>query len=1661
MAKKRLNKKVALIGSAVFAISALAVIAVFLHLSRDPEKFIKDGDAAVKAAEVAADEQVKKEEYKKAERNYGEARNLAKTDSLRKGILFKLANVYLATNKWNYVLGCWENIIKIDPKDAKARYGRLKYFYIVADSGMRGAWKEVASQASEFLEVADANLLTEDTAKLESFKAGESNVGGGPLGPYLYLLRGRATLERTSMGAFTDPDASLEKAVSDLQKVKELEPDNINSYLYLAQAVIEKGELLASRGKVEEREKSAEQAKKYLEEAIERAGNDVRAHINLLRMKPVFAQMKTREQLQTLEPEYLSLVQKFPSSAKAYSVLAGFYRQLGHLKLDEAIKAAEKAVELDKKNVRYAINLADLHYRKFSIYGEKLHFYKAIEVGKSALSLPDAQDRPGPRQWANRMNRISLYVFLANCYIEPILEPFEKVTEAQKKEWIADAEQAVHEIEQLFESKDNTTVVEWQAMLELAKGDKDIAVRKLYATYEKLKAESRRKEYERVDSLLAYRLAKLFENSTELGAANEFFATALRLRDRSSPDEIDEKKPEALLDYADVSLKLRNYDPALNLVDFFEKEYWSNERSQTIRIKALLGTNQFEKAKKELAKRKPNDPNTIKLNLMLVRAKIGQVQRAMTQKRMVESAKKLLQDLKPAEEKTVEPNESVESMATELKNYRAAFAGLVKKQFEVEPNSVKEDSIVAVCRNSISEGQISEAKNLVAQYLEHFPNSTLVLFYKRILSEPEPKKLSEQRRKEIEEQVLSGIADPIQRAMNLGAFYQRYGELEKAAEEFKKILKIQTSKGTAAGQPTFEVGEKITDSQRFAASYLFEIALKTENWKLAGQVVSLARSTNLDGCGGHFFAARLAAAEKKYKSALASLEECLRQKPVFSAAYVLRSSVNTALGNERVAIEDAQKAASLNPMDGSIAKALARLLYQRDKKLGDNVSSEQIVETRTALDRAVALNPRNLELISFYAEYISSTEPLRAIAIRQNLQRVAPSVRNAILLGRLATKVGLNETDAKRKEAFLAIADSSFKQARAIDPQNKSALNSQAEYYRLIGKPEEAEKLLTQPGDKQLLWRYYFRAGEFKKAKEICEQLHQKDPKDNGVIKGLLLIADRDADKEGAKKYSEELLSLEDTAENRLLQIQTFLKIGLVKEAEYKLQSFKEKYPDEPRALLLEAWLAMRQGQLKRALDLTKQSLTVKQDSAIAWRLKGETNLLMANYAQAIDDLKKSKFLADKPVTGTSLAKAYMRAGRYEEAIIELGNTIDDPQAPAQARTLLEKIYLKLGRKEALKKFYDETLSKLPDNVYWHIRAGAFAMEEGEFEQAEHLYKLAWQKAQEETNSGKGSSSYGKSLGVRATALDGYLKALISGGKLDKVLEESRKYIDGDFAPMAYLRMAEAKLKLGDKTTAMQYCRRAVDKAGTNEVFVSGALRRMYSLLGAEETLKYCEERLKAAPDSLGANLAIFNLMKINGEYNKAIGYIDKCLQITGPDSPHKIAYTLKKAGVLQLAYDKTSDNNYLKKAIGAYESLLAEMPKNTIILNNLAYMLAENNERLAEALKYAERAHKVMPDNPGFLDTYAYVLYKNGKLSEADQFLQAAIQQYEQDKVSVPGEVYEHLGMIKEKLGAGAEALAAYKQAMEMGTDEFSEAAKERVTAAIKRLSQQEKKNK
>jgi tetratricopeptide (TPR) repeat protein len=1634
MAKKRFNKKMVYIGSAVFLLVALLLVVLFLRLSRDPQKFIQDGALAMEMADKQTDEESRLNFYKEAERNYRKAFGYAKTDELKVEILHRIAEVFVSTEKWRDVVGCWTQIVRLEPKDMPARYNRLKYFYIVAQSSQGMIWQDIATQASEFIEIVESpsaspELAQTDVSEWEIDALRQKGEPNRKIAPYLYLIRGRANYQSALYGIVPNKEETLKQAVADLEKVRQLEPENPETYLYMAQAINLTGRMESAKGYTEAKEKRTEEAIDLLKQGVEATHDGQIANINLLTWKHELIrdgnEAKQRSQLLAIEPQYIGLGTKFSSSAPVFASIASFYSdfRLGPNYLDKSIEAIEKARQLDNNNVEYAITAATLYLRRFNVLMAKEDWSKSVEISKAALLLPDAQETSGPRSAIVNVYRIMLNSLLINSSLDRILDSAKPLPEAEGKQLLEQAQAAQRHIEQIFTSGEDPQVVKWQGLVELAAaklqgGDMAAPIRKLYKVYTQLKAS------ERSDPQLSYRLAKFFANGPESGAVAEFLTNAVL-------NGIELWYPESRLDYGDVLLRAGLAGDVLNSLDIFEQRCGVTDRSRMQRINAYIIARDFDSADKLIGQMSQQDSNRIALRAKVLEGVCRRARMIIDSRQETPGTRAVLIDALGFQQQESVSKLTNEQLSAEIKNNLSAFLGCVDELLGKDPNLLADNLIASMCDDAIATGYLEQANLIIDKVLKNQPENTTALIYKRRLGEPDPAKITTERWQQIREEVILRITDLVTRTFALGLFYQTSGDSDKAAEQFKKLTDV------SGGDEAMKVDDTL---RRRATELLFNIAIGQKDWDTADKLLQIAKKENFDDCSGDFLAARLALAKEQYETALAAIENALKQRPVFGYGYMLRSRINDKLGNEAAALADVQTAWNTNPMDRVISRERASRLYLRNQRLGDSVTATQLAEARNAVNWAMALNPGNLDLMSFYAEYISTTEPDKALAIRQSLQQNSPSVRNALLLANLASRLAEESGNQQRKEAFYAMAESALDEAKKLDPQNPAVLESYAEYYRQRGQQDEAEKMLAGTKGSGLLWRHYIRAGQFDNARKVLEQSYQANPMDINTINGLLYVAEKTRDRTSVIKYAEELIAVEDIPQNHLSTIRTYLNVGLVSEADKKLESFRERYPDNAGGLLLGALLSMNQGRLQQALELTNKRLETNQNDAVAWRLRGQTNLLQTNYNDAISDLKRSKTLLDATETRILLARAYLKARRSEDAITELKSTIEDPQAPDQARLLLEEIYRRTNRKEALKDFYDKVIKQFPENVFWLNRAGDFAAATDDMPEAEHLFYTALQKS---TQQGK----------LDIDAIGFYLRALLIQGKYDNLFEEAQKYIDGEFASVAYYRMAQAKVAIGDKNTAIQYCSKAIDKTGNNLQFNTSVVSRIYEILGQDETERICRQKLDSQPDSKTANWSMFNVKLLNGEYNKAVEYLDVCLKNTESDSRVWTDIMMKKAEVLGLAYYRTSDKSYFKEMTGVYESLITKMPNNTNVLNNLAYILAENNQDLDKASEYIKRANEIKLNDAGYMDTYALVLYKQGKFEEALEISQAAIQLYEIQQVPVTRDVYEHLGQIQERLGNVQQALAAYKQALEVGGENTPKEARERLTEVIERL--------
>jgi tetratricopeptide (TPR) repeat protein len=115
--------------------------------------------------------------------------------------------------------------------------------------------------------------------------------------------------------------------------------------------------------------------------------------------------------------------------------------------------------------------------------------------------------------------------------------------------------------------------------------------------------------------------------------------------------------------------------------------------------------------------------------------------------------------------------------------------------------------------------------------------------------------------------------------------------------------------------------------------------------------------------------------------------------------------------------------------------------------------------------------------------------------------------------------------------------------------------------------------------------------------------------------------------------------------------------------------------------------------------------------------------------------------------------------------------------------------------------------------------------------------------------------------------------------------------------------------------------------------------------------------------------------------YQEAMGVFDKAIEgESHPDLLYSRAMLAEKMGRLDILE-------------ADLRGILAEDAENATALNALGYTLADRTDRHDEAYEYIKRAYALNPGDFYILDSMGWVLYRLGRLDEAVDFLQKALE--------------------------------------------------------------------
>ncbi|MFI4911425.1 MAG: tetratricopeptide repeat protein [Sedimentisphaeraceae bacterium JB056] len=1569
--KRKLNLKVAIIGLVVLMIIAGTIILVLRKRGRDPQVFLQEAEIALK-----------NKEYQEALTAYSNAYNFSGPIE-KVNILFNMAEVALIADPgdpeldrapkepdWRKALGFFNQITVTDPKNIDARMRILEFAYQTGDTGQANSWETVKKVSQEIIDLSD-----------------EANTE-----PDLFVLmaRGRASLEIAIMGQTANIEQEVKEAEDYLIRLLRRSPDNFDGLWYLAHAQIIQGEINENAGILNGWDEGIRRAEIVIQESIDRNPDNPDAYLNMLKLRILQSQdaKSGAEARAKLEDQQKAVKDRFPDNPEIDYEMAGFYVSTPQ-DTPKALEAIERAVQKVPEKMEYVIRASRIAYINAKLQDKPELIDRALELALAGLDLPEAQETTGPNEVRNKNNQLILNSFIVQYYIDKALA----LEIEDRKEFIDSAESHIHDIKQIL-GLDNPVITRWNAMVKLAKGDNTDAIRDLVKSYNQYDAVGK------VDPQLAYDLSSIIANGQYIGARQKYLGTAIK------NGIVTLGEPEAILEFAELLLKLRSPDTAISLVQRYEEVMEPSGWSTELLLNAYIQANLFDKAEKILSLYEEDSIKTLRYRLQIEYTRLLQ-----------------LIQMKSRQELLMEPfaQNRINTLADQIQEIRVNRYDNAKLMLAKDPDSLDFGVISGICIDLVDEDLKPKAIDLNEKYLSTHKDSFAAKVLRKKLAFPNPTQIGDDELIEIQIEVAETIENEQERLKTIAQIYNNSGKFSEALDYYQKALNNEP------------------ENKELIAS-VYDSAISTQNYEIAEKLRPQIEKYNIDECGGAFFTGRLAMAREQYDKAIDRFTECTEIRPLFPISYLNLSIIYNTKGDEVRAIENAQKAVELNPLNAQITLNNAMVLYNRNRKLGEHVTSQQKDETGNAILRAIKMNPSNTNLQSIYAEYIADTDPGNALAVRQSIFKTRPTKENALLLARMALKNATDPWDSPKKQAMYRIADDAYKNAMAISPGDPEVLDAYADFFRISGQGEKITELIGN--NKEILWKSYYRRSKFAQAKEILDELYNEDPKSIDILKGLIgtslkLFRNQDVD-----RYTKELINIENNFENRLLRVQALVEVGETTKAEEEISQMSDQDRNDIKIMMLNSTIALRKGLFEEAISQINKALEIDKKNAIAWRIKGRANYLQANYEQALQDFLKSKTYQENNIIRIELAKTYDRMARYEPAIAELKLTLEEEGTPQVALMLLEEIYSRSMKYAQLREYYDSMSKRYEEDSYWLRRRADLEYKLGDLDLASEYYLKAWDRSQANPSS------------IDIKSLRGYFDVLIEQAKYTDLLSYAVKYVDNDFGPVVYTAMAEAKAKMGDIENSLNYFGKAMSKAKFSFQMIDQAVKRMIAVLDRNTIIDWINSNVQQDPQSINRNMVAFNFNLQSQNYNKAVKYLDNAIAVAEQNSQLRRALIITKANTLQMAYNKVPDKDYLTRSVTIYEELLSQTPGDVSLLNNLAYLLASSEIDLQKAEEIAARAYMLAPENGLILDTYGLALIKNRKYEKAEQLLSRAIQTLELSSTSAPYVIYEHLGLALERLNKPQEAKAAYERALEIGENELSISQKEEMKERISRLA-------
>lgn len=681
--------------------------------------------------------------------------------------------------------------------------------------------------------------------------------------------------------------------------------------------------------------------------------------------------------------------------------------------------------------------------------------------------------------------------------------------------------------------------------------------------------------------------------------------------------------------------------------------------------------------------------------------------------------------------------------------------------------------------------------------------------------------------------------------------------------------------------------------------------------------------------------------QKDYESALTATQALRSQAPSNKDVLMQLSRLHLMLQQPEEAVEVYQAYIDRYPSDITSRFALISLL----------IELRQLEAAKPHVDELLKINDDH-GLLNQYKGIIASSEGDYETALMR-LEKAIQNGRNDPVVRLIAGFSAYQMQDYDAASRHLTMIASQL-------PDNHPGLRMLADSLLQQGESEDATAILDRvEGSMQEDAALFSKAG-FQLLRE-------------GNIVDAQKMVDRT-----------ELVSTtsDDLARLGILQLSLNNISGLV-----NLEAAVEKAPESvaTQRTLMTAYIAT--GELEKARALAEQIRDAKPDTVLPYVYLANISLLEGNLELSKDYLSQAKTVdASAPTVRMMEARHALANDDKAQAVNVLNALIDDSPDNVEAITLLYSVQ-KESNGEPVVRHVEARLKARPDNLPMRILLSRMYFANNKLDKTlatlsdvnanqstpMTYWNLKGQALVKSNDIQKASEHFSQWLELYPqdkNAALGMLLILDVQNKYDDAIELSEAFLNK--RPDSQIRVLKAYFH--GMNNEPEKAREIIDPLPENVQslpFVRGILGRVLVLEGKPaEAVSHIQAAYESKPNEQNA-LLLATAQEMAGQRDKALAFLAQHVNAEPQDMRVYMLYAERL-----IPHDRD-------KAKQAYEHVLERVPKNYVVLNNLAYIYFEEGS-LDKAKPLATRAVEQQPRNPDIVDTLAQIEKKLGNTQKA-----------------------------------------------------------------------------